>query len=79
MRTKRALVAVSAAIAVAAVGGYLAGATGNPQPASAQSPPPQSEPVGDSMMRGHGGSTMEAEHARMMGDRALRRFPRWLA
>lgn len=80
MRTKLTLAAAAGAMALVAGGGYLASAAGDPEPASAQSPPTQTQPAGDSMMGGHSGSMMtemmDAEHALMMRDPAMGKMHR---
>lgn len=72
MRTKST---VAAAVALGAGSGYLAAAASDPERASAQT-----QPAGDSMMRGGSGSMMtemmDAEHARMMRDPAMRQVHR---
>jgi 1,4-dihydroxy-2-naphthoyl-CoA synthase len=78
MRLKPTVAAVAGALAIGVGGGYLAGVTGTPQPASAQSPPAQTQPSADSMMGGDGASMMtqmmDAEHAKMMRDPAMRQM-----
>ena len=67
-------IAVAAALAVGAGGGY-AGAAAN-EPAQAGTPQAQGSAPGDSMMGGRDGSMMakmmDAEHAKMMRDPAMR-------
>ena len=58
MRTKSTVAALLGSLALGAGGAYLAGATGSPQPIPAQSPPAETQPVGDSMMGGDRGSIM---------------------
>lgn len=80
LRTKSMLAVAAGALAVGIGGGYVAGAAGSPERASAQSPPTQTQPSGDSMMGGGSGSMMtemmDAEHARMMRDPAMRKMHR---
>lgn len=78
MRTKSTVTAITAALAVGAGVGYIGGAAGSPQSASAQSPPATKVASKTSKMTGHGGSMMtrmmDTEHAKAMRDPAVRQM-----
>jgi len=91
MRTRSTAVAVAGALAVGALGSYVAGAAGSPQLALGPSPSARSETMVGPMMSGRMGGRrasamskmMDAEQAKMMrdpatgrlGDRAMKNAP----
>lgn len=77
MAGRTTAVAVVAALAVGAGGGYAGGAWD--EAAAAKTPQAQSDMSGYSMMGGHDGSMMDAQHAKMMRDPDVRAMHKTMA
>lgn len=79
MKWKSTTIAAVGALAVGTGAGYAGGAVAS-EPAAVQAPPAKAQPSANPMMDGTGGSMMtemmDAEHAKMMRDPAMRRMHR---